>query len=118
MLAELTQILSGYRFRTASEAQLHAGIAAALTAAGIGFEHEKVLASGGRLDFFLPDSALAIEVKIGGSLAEALLQVNRYLKAPEVAGVLVAATRTWARGELPCVQGKPVQLLRLTVQAF
>ena len=52
-----------------------------------------------RADFWL--DGLVIEVKVAGSLADALRQVGRYISLPQVRGVLLATTERW--GERPLV---------------
>jgi hypothetical protein len=112
-------VLEGYRYRFASEVQLHAGIAQALTTHGVAYEHERRASSACRYDFWLPDLRLVIEAKINGSLPVALRQVDRYVQLEDCECVLIAATKQWAaatpRYEL---RGKPIQLVRLLPQAF
>jgi len=118
-IARVTATLTRYRYRFASEEQLHTGIAQALTAAGIAFEHERRASPACRYDFWLPAGSIVIEAKIDGSLPQALRQVDRYVQLEDCAAVLIAATRRWAAsGAQYVLHGKPVHVVRLHPQAF
>lgn len=108
----LRAILSGYRFRFATEEQLHAGIEEAMTREGLRWEHEKHLSSG-RIDF-LVEPEIGVEVKVDGSRAALLRQISRYLLQSEIRELLVITTRA-SHSEIPMVmQGKTVRVLYLS----
>lgn len=121
LVRRLAVLLNSFAFRYASEIQLHQGIASVLDAEGIAYAREVVLDANSRLDFLVED-AVAIEVKVGGSLSLALGQVNRYCAHGRVGGVLLAATQGWARHPLPrasgAFHGKPVELAWLRRKAL
>lgn len=74
----------------------------------------EVVVKGGRLDFTvgLPP-ALAIEVKVGGSLAALTRQLYRYAVTPDLAGFVVVTTRS-EHQRLPAVlDGRPVAVCYL-----
>jgi hypothetical protein len=99
--------------------KLHEAIAEVLDQAGISFEREHILDAKNRADFWL--DGLVIEVKVDGTLAEALRQVDRYIHLPQVTGVLLASTQRWAEAPLkdrPAWGGKAFQMVRLGRQAL
>jgi hypothetical protein len=119
ILSAVTNHLSRYAYRYSDEIQLHERIAQVLTLHGIEFERERVLDARNRADFWL--DGLVIEVKVGGGLSEALHQVGRYIKLPDVTGVILAGTPRWAGEELqspPVWLDKPFQMLRLARQSL
>ena len=118
-LSALANLLGGVRYRYGSEVQLHDVMARLLTEAGHSFEHEYRLDQHNRADFWL--DGLVVEVKIDGSMGDALRQVGRYIGLPQVQGVLLAGTPQWAGAPLlkrPAWQGKPFQMTRLLRQAL
>lgn len=81
-----------YRFTRASEATLQDGFAAAMTAEGIAFEREAVLAYGERIDFLVGD--VGVELKIKGSASEVLRQLSRYARHERVQSLVLVTTRS------------------------
>lgn len=111
--------LGRYAYRYGDEIQLHKRIAEVLTLHGFEFERERVLDARNRADFWL--DGLVIEVKVAGGLSEALHQVGRYIKLPDVTGVILAGTPRWAGQPLvekPAWEDKPFQMVRLTRQSL
>ena len=92
------------------EAELHVAIAAALTRAGIAFQHEFRLAPRCRIDFLA--GRIGIEVKKGRPAPATLrAQIARYLANEALDAVIVVAQRTVP---LPRTIGKkPVTLVAL-----
>lgn len=119
LLDRLILALEGYGYRFASELQLHSGIAQALTLEGFAFEQERRPSPACRYDFYLPEGSIVIEVKVHGSYAAALRQVERYLQLPDCHGAIIASTKAWASTATPQVlHGKPVCLARLRAKVF
>lgn len=119
VLSALATHLSRYAYRYGDEIQLHQRIAEVLTRYNFEFERERVLDARNRADFWL--GGVVIEVKVGGSLSEALHQVGRYIKLPDVTGVILAGTPRWAGQELtqkPLWLDKPFQMVRLARQSL
>lgn len=117
----IARILTQYRYRYGSEQQLHERLADVLSTYQVAYRHEYILDAQNRADFFLEESGLVIEVKVDGSLAQALRQVHRYLKLPQVSGVLLAGTPTWALEgihELPAYLAGALRMCRLERQAL
>ncbi|MGH8075643.1 MAG: hypothetical protein ACREO4_16455 [Lysobacter sp.] len=95
-LRQLRELLQAHRFTFRDERQLQEAIASVLDEAGIRYEREKVITPVSRLDFYLPQCRIGIEVKVQGAAAVAWRQVERYLGHADVDGVLLAASRAWA----------------------
>lgn len=111
--------LASYAYRYSNEARLHENLGKVLTHHGFAFEHERVLDARNRADFWL--DGIVIEVKVDGSMADALRQVGRYINLPDVQGVILAATPRWGASPLvdkPVWQNKPFQMIRLARQSL
>ncbi len=112
--------LTAYRWMFGSEAQLQGAIAEVLAKAGETVARENVLDRRNRADVLLADGIL-IEVKVDGSLADALRQCDRYSALPSVTGIVLASTCVWARRKLvtrPRMNGKPFALAFLPRQSI
>lgn len=109
----VTGLLENKRFRFTSEDDLQQGIEKVLAAGNIPFEREKVLSVRDRPDF-LVDGRLAIEVKIKGTLAQALRQVGRYTEHPDIQSILLVGSPHWLRDVPPTINNKPIYAMRLT----
>lgn len=113
----IARALGIWRYRIATEVQLHDGIAAALRSEGIEFEHEHTVNTANRFDFLC--GRIVIEAKLNGSLAEALRQAERYAQLACVDGVVIAAAKHWGRGAAAYeFHGKPVRIVQIRAQAF
>jgi len=118
-LSALSKLFGGVRYRYASEEKLHAVMAGLMLEAGHAFEHEYRVDQHNRVDFWL--DGLVIEVKVDGSIGDAMRQVERYIGLPQVRGVLLAGTPSWASTPLlkrPAFRGKPFHMVRLQRQAL
>ena len=118
-LSALSKLLGGFRYRYASEEKLHAVMGGLMREAGHTFQHEYRLDQHNRVDFWL--DGLVIEVKVDGSIGDAMRQVERYIGLPQVQGVLLAGTPSWASTPLlkrPAFHGKPFHMVRLQRQAL
>jgi hypothetical protein len=112
-MASITSALENKRFRFSSEVDLQEGIEIALLQACLPFEREKVLSSRDRPDFVV-DQQFAIEIKIQGTLSQALRQINRYAEHAKIKAILVVGTPHWVHHIPDVVGGKPVFAMRLT----
>jgi hypothetical protein len=108
-LTELEGLLASKAFRYSTEAELQEGLRRVLVAAAIPFEKEFRLSAKDRLDFFVRGS-VAIETKIGRSLASLTRQVNRYTQDARVGGVLVVSTRLRLQNLPERLNDKPVRV--------
>jgi hypothetical protein len=115
MIDRVAAVLSGFRFRFESEAELQAGIQIALSSAGINHCREVILTATDRIDFLVGDCG--IEVKISGAAAVVLRQLHRYAQLPEVGSLLLITTR--ANHGMPAeLNGKPVRVLNISEAAL
>ena len=113
-------LLQRYRYRYSTEAQLQERLSAVLASQGIAYQREYRYDADNRFDFLLADG-LVIEVKIKGTAADALRQVDRYQRLPLVTGVILAGTPRWAADSLPDRPewgGKGFRMIRLERQAL
>lgn len=128
-LRNLESLLGAYSYRYGSEVQLHATLAQVLVEAGIECVREFQLDQHSRADFWLPmdDGGLVIEVKVCGSIGDAVRQVVRYAGFEQVRGVLLASSCRWAlkdqwvlaaRRAPLTLAGKPAAIVHLQRQAL
>lgn len=88
---------------------------------GIGYQREHRYAPTDRVDFTVwrageralelakPDSQVAIECKVGGTVAQVTRQIDRYLAHEVVGGVIVVTTRFPLLRLPSTLRGKPVR---------
>jgi hypothetical protein len=114
---DLASALGKFRYQVGEEITLQDGLDRVLTRLGYPYEREYILSAADRPDF-LVDGKIAVEVKIKGSAAEALRQVSRYAKHPQIAEVLVVGTPAWLSRLPDEIEGKPLLGLRLLNSAF
>ncbi|MGH8156645.1 MAG: hypothetical protein ACREPQ_00865 [Rhodanobacter sp.] len=118
-LRELAGHLRGYAYRYSDEVQLHGTLENILLQAGEkDFVREHAIDRKNRFDFWFPNEGLVIEVKVDGTLSEALRQIDRYTALPGVRGVLLASTPRWANIELSSLHGIPVHGVHLQRQCL
>ena len=104
-LMELRQPLAMY------EADLHACVGQRLSAAGLPFTHEAVIAKGCRIDFLV--GSVGVEIKKGKPSAATLAaQLQRYAACDAVDGLIVVTERSVRLPKTLC--GKPVRLITLS----
>lgn len=104
------EALASHSYLYADEARLHALIGGALVQTGLEFVHEHRLDAKNRADFWLPihdgglvNIGIVIEVKVKGSLSDALFQCGRYRALPTVRAVILASSCRWA-DQLPTAE--------------
>ena len=110
-LEAICAALSALRIPVAPEERhLHALVASALSAAGVEFRHEAVIAPRCRIDFLA--GSVGIEVKRGRHDSKRLAgQAARYLASPMLSAlILVTTDRAIVPGE---IAGKPVVVFGL-----
>lgn len=120
LLRRIATALESHAYRFANESQLHDAMAAVLEGIGVSCQREHVAGPRDRFDF-LCDGGIVIEVKVKGSLPEAMRQVERYCALDAVQAVILVSTRQWAGGRLRsdlAFHGKPVQMVKVSSQAF
>lgn len=108
---ELVDILAAYDYHFGSETELHACIECALVGEDIEFEREHRLDARNRIDFYIPDSRLGVEVKVEGQALAVARQLLRYASSPTIAGLVLLTTRRQHRGTIPHeLGGKPIAI--------
>lgn len=112
--AILAGILSHVRFSFCTEDELQRGIDQVLDRAGVPRKREYRLSSVDRIDFFLPDAGMGIEVKCDGSTANLVRQVSRYAQHQEIRSLAIIASRIRLANMPARINGKPVQVITLT----
>lgn len=111
---QLVTILgSARRYRFANEAELHDAIGALLVEVSIEHTREYVLSKEDRLDFYLPLTRTAIEVKVDGGLTDLTRQVHRYAQHEAVAGIVVVTSLARLARLPQKISGKPVRVVHL-----
>jgi hypothetical protein len=109
----IADALASYRFAYASENDLQAAIADALTGEGYPVEREVRLDARSRLDLLV--GRVAIEVKVAGRTP--VSQVRRYLASERVDGLVLVTSRVAHRlPESWC--GKPIRVVQLAGMAL
>ena len=96
---------------SANEADLQARLAVELAALPVVVHREHRLDRASRLDFLV--EGVAVEVKVGGTLAAVTRQLFRYADYPAVLGLLLVSTRYDHRRVPEVVLGKPCACLCL-----
>lgn len=113
-------LLGRFAYRYRAEAQLHDRLADVLVEGGFQVEREVVLDAENRADIVLGGDVV-IEVKVDGTLQQALRQVGRYIDLDRVQGVLLVATPRWAAQQLrerPRWHDKPFGMVCIRRQAL
>ena len=108
-IADLVKTISGYKYRLGAETDFQNGVARALELHGIAHQREWDLGRPyGRIDFFLPESGVGIELKTKGSPGKVLRQLHRYACCPQIHG-LVLVTGCARLAFIPAeLNGKPI----------
>lgn len=115
---ELAKALSGFSFRYNNEKELQYGVDQALTTLKLKYLPEYVLSPGERIDFYLTDDGIGIEVKTndsrgGAGLNAVTRQLWRYAKIDAIKAIILVTTRSKHRDLPPAILGKPVYVVYL-----
>jgi hypothetical protein len=89
----LARLLRGYSLRRSREKDLQADVEEVLRLKDVPFVREYCLDVANRVDFWIPDGRVALEIKIKGSLTHVAMQLSRYAKFGEVGEILLLTTR-------------------------
>ena len=104
--------ISRHRFRFQDEKSLQDGIEIVFSQAHIPYEREKSLSARDRPDFII-DGRIALEVKIKGTLSQALRQVYRYASHSGLSEIIVVGTPAWILRLPGSVDGTPLRHHRM-----
>lgn len=111
-MEQLQRLLCAHSYRFNDETDLQNGIEQVLLEAGIEYQREHQQDRHNRVDFMV--DGIVMEVKIKGSLPKAAIQCHRYQKLPDVRGVMLLATNSWARTVwMPEHEGVPFLQVKL-----
>lgn len=102
------------RFPITREEDTQEGIAETLDRFGILYERERRLSVSERIDFYLPDHRIGLEVKVAGSPVGVIRQLQRYAASDEVALLMLVTSRGALGRAVPeTLLGKPVVVVEL-----
>ncbi|PZE66928.1 hypothetical protein [Curtobacterium sp. MCBD17_021] len=111
--ADVVAVLDRTQLQFVSEDDLQESIRTALMAAGIPAERERRLSDGrSRIDLFA-NPGIGVEVKIDGSWAAVVRQLQRYAKCPEIDELILVTSRSKHHRIPTELEGKPVHLVSL-----
>ncbi len=105
----IVRLFQEYRYIVGNEADFQNGVAKILDLNRVSYCREYDLGQPfGRIDFYLPDHAMGIELKIKGGRTTALRQLHRYATSPQIHSLVLVTTRS-ALGMIPDrLNGKPI----------
>ena len=108
-LSGFLEILKTYRYSVGSEERFQRGVEQALRRHGIVFLREHQLgAPYGRIDFYLPDVKVGIELKVKGSPSQVLRQLHRYAYCPDISALILLTARARLAFSPMQVNGRPL----------
>ena len=108
---DVAQLLRTHQFRQNREKDLQDGTESLLRAHAVDFRREHWFDPVNRVDFWLPDIGLALEIKVAGSLTDVAMQLDRYAAVPVVKGLILLTGRR-GHGALPSsVRGKSLTIV-------
>jgi len=108
-LQNLAQLVVQYRYLIGSEAGFQESLARILTMSGIAYRREYDLGQAfGRIDFYLPDDAIGIELKVKGSPSGVMRQLYRYAQCPEIQALLLVTGRSRLALAPAAINSKPL----------
>ena len=108
-MSELLAVLKAYRYSVGSEDSFQRSLEQVLVRHGISFLREHELGPDyGRIDFYLPERKLGIELKVKGSPSQVLRQLHRYAQCPEIAALILLTARARFRHAPANINAKPL----------
>lgn len=119
VIDRICDIIASVRFNFSSERELQDGIAMALAHAGVTFIREHHLGTKDRIDFYIPDGKVGIEVKTKShsSPSGTASQCLRYCHSDKIDCLVLATSRL--RLDLPeTLNNKPVRVVQIWVNAL
>jgi hypothetical protein len=102
------EILKSYRYSVGSEDTFQRGVEQALQRHGIVFLREHQLGPEyGRIDFYVPDAKIGIELKVKGSPSQVLRQLHRYALSPDISALILLTARRRLAFSPMQINGRP-----------
>src|SRR5690349_10516311 len=111
VIGTLKSIFSRVRLPMNAEREFQDAVSRLIASEGITHQREYWGTRRDRLDFFLPVSGVALELKVWSSEAALLRQLKRYADLPEVTAVVLISRRPWKLPET--LSGKPIAMIAL-----
>jgi hypothetical protein len=110
MTAELlADLIIGYRYVIGNESSFQDGLSWILEMNRIVYVREHNLGRAfGRIDFYLPDEGIGIELKVKGSPTEVIRQLHRYAQSPEIHALILVTGRSRLSPNTDELNGKPL----------
>lgn len=91
---QIANWLGEWTFRSLSlEAQLQEEITFILQESKYEFESEYILGPHSRVDFYLPQPKIGIEVKVGSRTNQVMRQIHRYNGYDQISGIILITSR-------------------------
>lgn len=122
VVAAVAGIITRYRMPIGNEHGLQAAIADVLqySLPGLVVLREHRFDSKDRIDFYLPDWLVGIEVKVTGGVSGVMRQLDRYAEHAEVAHLVLVTSRHThhAIAQVDRIREKPLAVIGLTVGAW
>src|SRR5215813_13167527 len=108
-ISRFIEILKSYRYSVGSEDAFQRGVEQALQRHGVVFLREHQLGPDyGRIDFYVPDGKVGIELKVKGSPSQVLRQLHRYAYCPDISALILLTSRTRLAFSPMQVNGRPL----------
>jgi len=105
----IADLIHGYRYVIGNEASFQQGLSWILKMNRIVHVREHNLGpSFGRIDFYLPNERIGIELKVKGSPSEVIRQLHRYAQCPEIHALILVTGRTRLSPNTTELNGKPL----------
>lgn len=111
LVQQIKKALPKYRLTFGSELDLQDQLAELFSIEGIAFKREMKLSERDRPDFMTQPGAIAIEVKVAGSIESHLRQLKRYNDNDLVNGTILIGTKPFRVPET--LSGKPVAAINV-----
>lgn len=118
-LDQIAVLIGEYKYLTGTEAEFQNGLARVLEDNRIEHRREYDLGGAyGRIDFFLPEQATGIELKVKGSPSSVLRQLHRYAQCPEIRSLLLVTSRVRLAFPPMEISGKAVRSASIWLGQF
>lgn len=115
---ETTDALLAGKYSLSDETAAQDDIENVLINHGIAYEREKALSESDIVDFFLPETGIAIEVKAAKDWSKTRVysQCERYCKHDSVKGIVLATAKM--QGLPKFIAGKPAKVFQMSLTAI
>lgn len=108
-IEQTLRCLTRWQYDLSTEAALQGDAAKALTLGMIAFKREVSLSEHDRIDFYLPDAKIGIEVKLKCAARQIFRQIERYADSDRIEAIILLSNT--ALGLPGQIKGKPVHIV-------